>query len=208
MLSYEIAIGLLLINIVLCTGSLNITQIVTYQENIWFVFPFFPLFFIFFISALAETSRSPFDLPEAEGELVAGYNVEYSGWGFVLFFLSEYLNIIMTAVMLVLLFFGGWLPLPFVVILVCQTIFFHPLLVVFYNNLQLFDILGELTPFWFTIKVVIVLFLIIWIRASFPRYRYDQLMQLGWKIFLPIALSYLILAAGLIYGFDALPLKY
>lgn len=178
MISYEISIGLILMNILLVTSSLNITDIVLCQKNIWFVIPFFPLFLLFFISVLAETNRIPFDLPEAEGELVSGYNVEYSAIGFALFFLAEYANIILMSHIIVLCFFGGWL-------------FFFEL-----NDFFSFIILE--------IKVCIFLFFFIWIRATLPRYRYDQLMYIGWKIFLPLSLSWLIINSVIFFSFNFL----
>jgi NADH-quinone oxidoreductase subunit H len=171
MISYEVSFGLILINIIICTGSLNLNEIVLFQKNIWFVIPFFPLFIMFFVSALAETNRPPFDLPEAEGELVAGYNVEYSSMGFALFFLGEYSNIILMSAIGSIFFLGGWLPFP-----------------IFPFNL--------VPIVWFGLKIVFFLFLFIWVRAAFPRYRYDQLMSLGWKVFLPISLGYVIFTAG------------
>lgn len=172
MISYEVSFGLILINIVVCTGSLNLNEIVLFQKNVWFIVPFFPLFIMFFVSALAETNRPPFDLPEAEGELVAGYNVEYSSMGFALFFLGEYSNIILMSAIGSIFFLGGWLPLP-----------------VFPFSL--------VPVIWFGLKVIFLLFLFIWVRAAFPRYRYDQLMSLGWKVFLPISLGYVVFTAGL-----------
>jgi len=166
MISYEISIGFILIIIMLCVGSLNLSSIVLAQINTYFIVPFFPLFVVFFVAVLAETSRTPFDLPEAEAELVAGYNVEYSSMIFALFFLAEYSNMILMSAFMVILFFGGWLPI-----------------------FQVLDFLPGF--FWFIFKIVFLLFIFIWVRASFPRYRYDQLMALGWKIFLPFTFSYL-----------------
>lgn len=182
MVSYEVSIGLIIINVILCVGSLNLTKIVMFQQYIWFVIPLFPLFIMFFISSLAETNRPPFDLPEAEAELVAGYNVEYSSVGFALFFIGEYANIILMATMSVILFFGGWLA-PFS---------FIP-----FNLIP-----GAL---WFSIKLIFILFLFIWVRAAFPRYRYDQLMRLGWKVFLPLALGWVVFTASILYAFDWMP---
>lgn len=165
MVSYEVSFGLILISIFLVVGSLNLTTIVIFQKGIWFIIPFFPLFLMFFVSILAETNRPPFDLPEAEAELVSGYNVEYSSAGFVLFFLGEYLNIILMSFLTVLLFLGGW----------NEGIFF------------------------FILKVLFILFFFIWVRAAFPRYRYDQLMRLGWKVFLPLSLGFVVFTSILIF---------
>ena len=182
MVSYEVSIGLILITVLLCVGSLNLTEIVKGQEEVWFLIPLFPLALLFFISALAETNRAPFDLPEAEAELVAGYNVEYSAMGFTLFFLGEYTNILVMSTLCTLFFLGGWLP-PF------DLLPFHwvpPL-------------------FWLGLKVNLIVFLFIWVRAAFPRYRYDQLMRLGWKVFLPLSLGWVVFVSGLLISFDALP---
>lgn len=182
MVSYEVSIGLILITVLLCTGSLNITEIVLAQEKIWFCIPLFPLLFLFFISCLAETNRAPFDLPEAEAELVAGYNVEYSSMGFALFFLGEYGNMIVMSSLCSLFFLGGWLPPA--------------------NWLLLL----WLPPvFWFGLKTIIFLFLFVWVRAAFPRYRYDQLMRLGWKVFLPLSLAWVVFVSGTLLAFDWLP---
>jgi NADH-quinone oxidoreductase subunit H len=182
MVSYEVSIGLILITVLLCSGSLNLSEIVLAQEEIWFCIPLFPLLILFFISCLAETNRAPFDLPEAEAELVAGYNVEYSSMGFALFFLGEYANMIMMSGLCSILFLGGWLP-PF-----DFTLFYW--------------IPGGA---WFGIKIVFFLFLYIWVRAAFPRYRYDQLMRLGWKVFLPLSLAWVIFVAGILLSFSWLP---
>lgn len=182
MVSYEVSIGLIIITVLLCTGSLNLTQIVRSQEYVWFIVPLFPLFLMFFISILAETNRSPFDLPEAEAELVAGYNVEYSAMGFALFFLGEYANMILMCSMCTILFLGGWLP---------------PLSIIPFTWIP-----GSI---WFGFKVVLLLFTFIWVRATFPRYRYDQLMRLGWKIFLPFSLGWVLFVAGILISFDWLP---
>ncbi len=171
MISYEISIGLVIVSVLICSGSLNLTEIVLSQQKIWFVIPLFPMFVIFLISSLAETNRAPFDLPEAEAELVSGYNVEYSAMPFAFFFLGEYANMILMSSMITILFLGGWLA-PFG-----------------FNFLPGFV--------WFFIKVWSVLFIFVWVRASFPRYRYDQLMRLGWKIFLPFSLIYVVLVAGI-----------
>jgi NADH-quinone oxidoreductase subunit H len=182
MVSYEVSIGLVLITVLLCVGSLNLTQIVIAQEKVWFCVPLFPLLIMFFISCLAETNRAPFDLPEAEAELVAGYNVEYSSMGFALFFLGEYANMIVMSSLCSLFFLGGWLP-PF-------------------NIAFLFLVPGV---FWFGIKIILFLFLFVWVRAAFPRYRYDQLMRLGWKVLLPLSLAWVVLVSGVLITFDWLP---
>lgn len=177
MVSYEVSIGLILITVLICVGSLNLSEIVRAQSEMWFIVPLFPLFVLMYISCLAETNRAPFDLPEAEAELVAGYNVEYSSMTFALFFLAEYANMILMCSLCTVFFLGGWLPL--------------------------FNI--PLPPaIWFGIKVSILLFGFIWVRASFPRYRYDQLMRLGWKVFLPLSLAFVVLVSGLLMGFEAL----
>lgn len=173
MVSYEVSIGLILLNVLVVVGSLNFSEIIEAQKTVWFVFPFFPIFLMFFISSLAETNRPPFDLPEAEAELVAGYNVEYSAVGFAFFFIGEYANIILMSFMSVLFFFGGWLPFWFIKFLPYS--------------------------FNFAIKVIMFLFLFICVRASVPRYRYDQLMNLGWKLFLPLALSFLFISCTFIF---------
>ena len=182
MVSYEVSIGLILITVLLCTGSLNITEIVLAQEKIWFCIPLFPLLFLFFISCLAETNRAPFDLPEAEAELVAGYNVEYSSMGFALFFLGEYGNMIVMSSLCSLFFLGGWLPPA---------------------NWPVFLWLPPI--FWFGLKTILFLFLFVWVRAAFPRYRYDQLMRLGWKVFLPLSLAWVVFVSGTLLAFDWLP---
>ena len=182
MVSYEVSIGLILITVLMCVGSLNLTEIVTAQKNVWFVLPLFPLFILFFISCLAETNRAPFDLPEAEAELVAGYNVEYSSMAFALFFLGEYANMILMSSLTALLFLGGWLP---------------PLDIAILHWIP--------GGCWLGAKAVAMLFTFVWIRAAFPRYRYDQLMRLGWKVFLPLSLAWVILVAGILVGFDWLP---
>jgi NADH-quinone oxidoreductase subunit H len=182
MVSYEVSLGLIIITVLMCVGSLNLSEIVLAQEEVWFAVPLFPLLLLFFISCLAETNRAPFDLPEAEAELVAGYNVEYSSMGFALFFLGEYANMIMMSVLCVILLLGGWLP-P-----LSLTIFYW--------------IPGS---FWLGIKTIFFLFLYIWVRAAFPRYRYDQLMRLGWKVFLPLALAWVLFVAGILVAFELLP---
>ena len=182
MISYEISIGFTILSICACAGSLNLSKIVLAQQEVWFIFPLFPLFVIFYISMLAETNRHPFDLPEAEAELVSGYNVEYSAMTFALFFLGEYANMLLMSSLAAIFFLGGWLP-PF-------------------NILPLNLIPGSV---WFSIKVVIgVLFFII-TRATLPRYRYDQLMQLGWKCFLPLTIGYFMFTVGLLISFNWLP---
>ena len=182
MVSYEIAIGLIIINVLLCVGSLNLSDIVRAQENLWYFIPHFPMFMIFIASILAETNRHPFDLPEAEAELVAGYNVEYSSMGFALFFLGEYANMILMSAIAVILFLGGWLP---------------PIDVAPLNWIP--------GPVWLILKICFVLFIFIWARATLPRYRYDQLMRLGWKVFLPLSLLWVVLTSGFLVAFDMLP---
>jgi NADH-quinone oxidoreductase subunit H len=180
MVSYEVSIGFVMISVLLCVGSLNLSDVVHAQaKGVWFVLPHLPLFVIFFISGLAETNRAPFDLPEAEAELVSGYNVEYSSMAFALFFLGEYANMILMSGMISILFLGGWLA-PF-------GWTFLPGIV------------------WFALKIALILFGFLWVRATFPRYRYDQLMRLGWKIFLPFSLGWLILTAGVLEFGHLLP---
>jgi len=182
MVSYEVSIGLILITVLICVGSCNLSEIVMAQKQIWFGIPLFPVLVMFFISCLAETNRAPFDLPEAEAELVAGYNVEYSSMGFALFFLGEYANMILMSGLCTLLFLGGWLP---------------------FLDLPIFKkIPGSI---WFSIKVILFLFLYIWVRAAFPRYRYDQLMGLGWKVFLPLSLAWVVSVSGVLVTFQWLP---
>ena len=176
MISYEVSIGLIIINILITVGSLNLTEIVLAQKNVWYFLPHFPMFIVFFISTLAETNRAPFDLPEAEAELVAGYNVEYSSLSFGLFFLGEYGNMILMSSMTTILFLGGWLP---------------PV-----DN-EIFNLIPGFI--WFFLKVSFLLFLFLWIRATLPRFRYDQLMRLGWKVFLPLSLSWVIITSSYIY---------
>lgn len=180
MVSYEVSIGFTIITIVICCGSFNLQNIIFFQENFWFVLTFFPLFLMFFTSALAETNRHPFDLPEAEAELVSGYNVEYSAMGFALFSLGEYANMLLMSSINVILFFGGWLS-PF------QFLSFIP------------------GSFWFGLKICFFVILFVWMRAALPRYRYDQLMNLGWKIFLPLSLCYLMLTFSILVSFNILP---
>ncbi len=176
MISYEVSIGLIIISVLLSSGSLNLTQIVLSQEGLWYVIPHFPMFVIFFISTLAETNRAPFDLPEAESELVAGYNVEYSSMSFGLFFLGEYGNMILMSAMSTILFLGGWLP-PF--------------------EWHYFSLIPGFV--WFLLKVFIILFVFLWVRATLPRYRYDQLMTLGWKLFLPLSLLWIIITSTVMF---------
>lgn len=182
MVSYEVSIGLVIITVLLCVGSLNLSRIVEAQKTIWFAIPLLPMFVIYFISALAETNRSPFDLPEGESELVGGYFTEYSAMTFALFFLGEYANMILMSGMATILFLGGWLP---------------PLDIAPLNWIP-----GII---WFALKTSAVLFCFLWVRATFPRFRYDQLMRLGWKIFLPFSLLYVVLVAGVLVAFDWLP---
>ncbi len=182
MVSYEVSMGLIIITVLLCVGSLNLTAIVKAQETVWFAIPLFPMFIMFFISALAETNRSPFDLPEGESELVAGFMVEYSSAPFALFFLGEYANMILMSAMTSILFLGGWLsPLPF------APFTWVPGIV------------------WFALKIAACLFTFVWVRATMPRYRYDQLMRLGWKVFLPFSLLWVVLTAGVLVTFGWLP---
>jgi len=182
MVSYEISIGLVIITVLLCVGSLNLTNIVMAQRNIWFVFPLFPMFIIFFISALAETNRPPFDLPEAEAELVAGYQTEYSSSLFMLYFLGELAATFLMCAMITILFLGGWLP-PF--------------------NIVPFTLIPGAV--WFMLKVATIFFLFGMVKAIVPRYRYDQLMRLGWKVFLPISLFWVVLTASFLFIFNLMP---
>ena len=182
MVSYEISMGFVIVTVLLTVGSLNLTAIVEAQKTLWFAIPHLPLFVIFFVSILAETNRAPFDLPEGESELVGGYFVEYGSIPFALFFLGEYANMILMSAMTVLLFLGGWLP---------------PLEIVPFTLVPGFV--------WFFAKIALILFCFLWVRASFPRYRYDQLMRLGWRIFLPFTLVWLTLTAVVLFAFDLLP---
>ena len=182
MVSYEVSIGIIIVNVLLCVGSLNLKDIVLAQKNIWFIIPLFPMFVIFFISALAETNRPPFDLPEAESELVAGYQTEYSGMMFAMFWLGEYANILLMCAMGSILFLGGWLS---------------PI------NLYPFNLLPS--PFWMILKILLLFFLFALVKAIVPRYRFDQLMRLGWKVFLPVSLIWVILTASYLYYFGMLP---
>ncbi len=182
MVSYEVSIGFVIITVLLCVGSLNLSRVVEAQQGLWFFIPLFPMFIVFFISALAETNRAPFDLPEGESEIVAGFFVEYSSMSFALFFLGEYANMILMSAMTTILFLGGWLP-PF-------------------DIAPLNWIPG---PIWFALKICLCLFVFLWVRATFPRYRYDQLMRLGWKVFLPLSLLWVALTAGALMLFGWLP---
>ena len=182
MVSYEVSIGFVIITVLICVGSLNLTDIVLAQRNMWFCVPLLPMFVIFFISGLAETNRLPFDLPEGESEIVAGFMVEYSSMSFALFFLGEYANMILVSAMTAILFLGGWLP-PF--------------------DIAPFNWVPG--PVWFALKIAFLLFVFLWVRGTFPRYRYDQLMRLGWKVFLPISLAWVVLTAGFLVAFDKVP---
>ena len=182
MVSYEVSIGIIIINVLLCVGSLNLKDIVNAQKELWYVIPLFPMFVIFFISALAETNRPPFDLPEAEAELVAGYQTEYSGMMYAMFWLGEYANILLMCAMGAILFLGGWLPI-----------------------IDIYPINLIPAPVWMILKILFLFFLFALIKAIVPRYRYDQLMRLGWKIFLPFSLIYLVLTASFLFYFDKLP---
>ena len=182
MVSYEVSIGIIIINVLLCVGSLNLTDIVIAQENMWFVIPLFPMFVIFFISALAETNRPPFDLPEAEAELVAGYQTEYSGMMYAMFWLGEYANILLMCALGSILFLGGWL----------SPIDLYP-----FNLIPGF--------IWLIFKILFLFILFALVKAIVPRYRYDQLMRLGWKIFLPLSLTYVVLTASYLFYFNLLP---
>ena len=187
MVSYEVSMGFVIITVLLCVGSLNLSDIVMAQKGDygmfnWFVFPLFPMAVVFFISTLAETNRHPFDLPEAEAELVAGYNVEYSAMTFALFFLGEYANMILMSAMTAVLFLGGWLP-----------------------PVDTYPLDAVPGPIWLALKIAFCLFIFLWVRATFPRYRYDQLMRLGWKVFLPISLATVAIVAGVLVAFDWLP---
>ena len=182
MVSYEVSMGFVIVTVLLCAGSLNLTDIVMAQERVWFFIPLFPMFIVFFISILAETNRAPFDLPEGESEIVGGFHVEYGAMTFGLFFLGEYANMILMSAMTAILFLGGWLsPIPF------APFTWVP------------------GPIWLILKIGLVLFMFVWVRATFPRYRYDQLMRLGWKVFLPLSLGWLVLTAGVLLAFGWLP---
>jgi len=182
MVSYEVSMGFVIVTVLLCAGSLNLTEIVRAQEHVWFFIPLFPMFIVFFISTLAETNRAPFDLPEGESEIVGGFHVEYGAMTFGLFFLGEYANMILMSAMTSILFLGGWLsPIPF------PPFTWVP------------------GPIWFIAKICLVLFMFVWVRATFPRFRYDQLMRLGWKVFLPLSLGWLVLTAGVLLAMGWLP---
>ena len=182
MVSYEVSIGFVMITVLLCVGSLNLSDIVVAQRHIWFAVPLLPMFVVFFISGLAETGRAPFDLTEAESELVAGYFAEYSSMAFALFFLGEYGNMILMSATTSILFLGGWLP---------------PVGIPPFTWIP--------GPIWFIAKICLVLFFFLWVRATFPRFRYDQLMRLGWKVFLPLSLLWVVLTAGVLVAFGWLP---
>jgi NADH-quinone oxidoreductase subunit H len=181
MISYEVSIGFVIICVVICAGSFNLSQIVLAQEAVWFFLPLFPMFLVFMVSALAETNRHPFDLPEAEAELVSGYNVEYSAMGFALFFLGEYANMLLMSSLISIFFLGGWLA----------------------PTVLLSWLPG---PLIFSLKICLFVFIFVWARAALPPYRYDQLMALGWKCFLPVSIAWLVLASGILISFNALPL--
>jgi NADH-quinone oxidoreductase subunit H len=183
MVSYEVSIGIIIINVLLCVGSLNLSDIVLAQQNIWFIIPLFPMFVIFFISALAETNRPPFDLPEAEAELVAGYQTEYSGMMYAMFWLGEYANILLMCALGSILFLGGWL----------SPIDLYP-----------FNLIPG--AIWLILKILLLFILFALVKAVVPRYRYDQLMRLGWKIFLPFSLTYVVLTASYLFYFNLLPI--
>ena len=182
MVSYEVSIGFVIVTVLLCSGTLNLTGIVNAQQTVFFAVPLFPMFIVYFISALAETNRAPFDMAEGESEIVAGFMVEYSGISWALFFLGEYANMILQSAMVTILFLGGWLsPIPFAPFTWIPGVF------------------------WFCGKIAFVLFMMIWVRATFPRFRYDQLMRLGWKVFLPVSLFWLVLTAGVLVFMGWLP---
>ena len=184
MVSYEVSIGVIIINVLLCVGSLNLNDIVIAQQNLWFVIPLFPMFVIFFISALAETNRPPFDLPEAEAELVAGYQTEYSGMMYAMFWLGEYANILLMCAMGAILFLGGWLS---------------PI------NIYPFTLVPG--AIWLILKILLLFILFALVKAIVPRYRYDQLMRLGWKVFLPLSLTWVVLTASYLFYFNLLPIS-
>ena len=184
MVSYEVSIGIIIINVLLCVGSLNLNDIVIAQKNVWFIVPLFPMFIIFFISALAETNRPPFDLPEAEAELVAGYQTEYSGMMYAMFWLGEYANILLMCALGSILFLGGWL----------SPIDLYP-----------FNLIPG--AIWLIFKILLLFILFALVKAIVPRYRYDQLMRLGWKIFLPLSLTYVVLTASYLFYFNLLPMN-
>ena len=182
MVSYEVSIGFVIVTVLMCVGSLNLSEIVYAQKNIWFFIPLFPMFVVFFISALAETNRPPFDLPEAESELVAGYQTEYSAMPFLLFFLGEYINILLMCAMMTIMFFGGWYP---------------PIDVAPFNLIPGF--------IWFLVKMMVIFYMISMVKAFVPRYRYDQLMRLGWKVFLPLSLLAVVFTSSVLFFFNLAP---
>ena len=184
MVSYEVSIGVIIINVLLCVGSLNLNDIVIAQQNLWFVIPLFPMFVIFFISALAETNRPPFDLPEAEAELVAGYQTEYSGMMYAMFWLGEYANILLMCAMGAILFLGGWL-----------------------SPIELYPFTLIPGAIWLILKILFLFILFALVKAIVPRYRYDQLMRLGWKVFLPLSLTWVVLTASYLFYFNLLPVN-
>ena len=184
MVSYEVSIGVIIINVLLCVGSLNLSDIVVAQQNLWFVIPLFPMFVIFFISALAETNRPPFDLPEAEAELVAGYQTEYSGMMYAMFWLGEYANILLMCAMGAILFLGGWL-----------------------SPIEIYPFTLVPGAVWLILKILLLFFLFALVKAIVPRYRYDQLMKLGWKVFLPMSLIWVVLTASFLFYFNLLPVN-
>ena len=184
MVSYEVSIGVIIINVLLCVGSLNLNDIVIAQQNLWFVIPLFPMFVIFFISALAETNRPPFDLPEAEAELVAGYQTEYSGMMYAMFWLGEYANILLMCAMGAILFLGGWL-----------------------SPIEIYPFTLIPGAIWLILKILLLFFLFALVKAIVPRYRYDQLMRLGWKVFLPFSLVWVVLTASYLFYFNLLPVN-
>jgi NADH-quinone oxidoreductase subunit H len=182
MISYEVSIGFIIVNTCVCAGSFNLTDIILMQKNVWFIIPLFPMFVLFYISMLAETNRHPFDLPEAEAELVSGYNVEYSAMTFALFFLGEYANMLLMSTFSSILFLGGWLPI-----------------------ISIFPLTVFPGSFWMSLKIILGVIFFILTRAALPRYRYDQLMYIGWKSFLPLSLGYLILTVNILISFNILP---
>ena len=182
MVSYEVSIGFVIITVLLCVGSLNLSEVVRAQEGLWFIIPLFPMFVVFFVSALAETNRAPFDLPEGESEITGGFMVEYSAMTYALFFLGEYANMILMSAFATILFLGGWLP---------------PLSIPPFTWVP--------GPIWFILKICLCLFVFVWVRGTMPRYRYDQLMRLGWKVFLPLSLGWVVVTAGVLVTFGWLP---
>jgi NADH-quinone oxidoreductase subunit H len=184
MVSYEVSIGVIIINVLLCVGSLNLNDIVIAQQNLWFIIPLFPMFVIFFISALAETNRPPFDLPEAEAELVAGYQTEYSGMMYAMFWLGEYANILLMCAMGSILFLGGWL-----------------------SPIDIYPFTLIPSAIWLILKILLLFILFALVKAIVPRYRYDQLMRLGWKVFLPLSLTWVVLTASYLFYFNLLPIN-